>query len=495
MLHKLKMLTVLLLIVTGTLMVDAQATEELGATTLRVMTFNILYGGDEIDFSKVVEAVLAADADVVGVQEAEGNIPRLAEALGWPYYNTRMQIISKLPLIDPPGGDGIYIFVEAAPDQVVAMANVHLPSDPYGPYQVRDGASAEAVMALETELRLPALTPHLERLPQLVEAGIPVFLTGDFNAPSHLDWTAAVAEVRDEVVYPFEWPVTQAAFEVGFRDSYREAYPDPVARLGFTWTPLTAGMQGFEGEVEGEVHDRIDLVLVAGNAETVSSQLVGETDGPDVDIAVTPYPTDHRGVVSEFRVVPAPMPTLVATDQRVYRVGDTVRVRVSTDDPDAQIYISARAGNSGMVLVQALDDGYITLDTADLPADEHVITLLNGAGDEIARSSFWLLEPDAEPQLSVSQGAYASGEPIIVAWENAPANRWDWVGIFPAGDEEGNYLGYEYTRATVEGQLMLDADVTYMSEWPLPPGEYEVRLLLDDGYEVLASAPFTITTP
>ena len=43
----------------------------------------------------------------------------------------------------------------------------------------------------------------------------------------------------------------------------------------------------------------------SGAAETLGTKLVGEAGGPDVDIERDPYPTDHRGVVSTFRVEPA----------------------------------------------------------------------------------------------------------------------------------------------------------------------------------------------
>jgi len=197
------------------------------ATTirLRVMTFNIFYGGDELNLStgnwclrpdgcpetleKVIEAIRVMGADIVGLEEGEHNTRAIAEALGW-HWSERMQTVSRFPLIDPPGGDGLYVFAAPSPGRVVALANVHLPSDPYGPYLVRDGAPPGEIMALETSVRLPAIQDQLRVLPGLAAAGIPVFLTGDFNSPSHLDWTAAVAAVREKISYPFDWPVSRA---------------------------------------------------------------------------------------------------------------------------------------------------------------------------------------------------------------------------------------------------------------------------------------------
>jgi hypothetical protein len=100
-----------------------------------------------------------------------------------------LAVISRYPLIEPSGGKGVYVFVELAPGKVAAIASVHLPAEPDGPYLVRDGGSRAAVRALEESVRLPAIRPQLRVLPSLARAGIPVFLVGDFNSPSHLDWT------------------------------------------------------------------------------------------------------------------------------------------------------------------------------------------------------------------------------------------------------------------------------------------------------------------
>ena len=153
------------------------------AVELSVMTFNIFYGGDELDFGTgdfcevadgcdetfeaVVATVLASGADVVGLQEAERNTRRLAEALGW-HYDERNHVISRFPLIDPPGADGVYAFVEVSPGRVVAIANLHLTSDPYGPYAVRDGASAGEVTdvgAVSSPTRDPAAARRVAGAP------------------------------------------------------------------------------------------------------------------------------------------------------------------------------------------------------------------------------------------------------------------------------------------------------------------------------------------
>ena len=180
--------------------------------TVKVMTLNIFYGGDEWNLETgqwcrrpagcpetlrhVLATIEAADADIVGLQEGTANECVLADMLGW-FCEPRLQLISRFPLIDPPGANGVYALAEVTPGRFVAISNVHLPSDPYGPYWVRDGEPRSAVLALERSTRLPAIQRQLDVLPDLAASGVPVFLTGDFNSPSHLDWTPAVDAVRE----------------------------------------------------------------------------------------------------------------------------------------------------------------------------------------------------------------------------------------------------------------------------------------------------------
>ena len=259
---------------------------------------------------------------MVGLQEAERNTKALARLLGW-HADPRAQVISRFPLLRPVGGQGLYTFVEPVPGRIVAVANTHLPSTPYGPYRVQHGASRAKVLALERRLRVPALAHVLRVLPRLAARGIPVFLTGDFNSPSHLDWTQAVADLREDVPYPLRWPASARLADAGFVDSYRSVHPDPVADPGFTWTP------GGPEAREDDVFDRIDWVLSAGPATAVASRLVGETGNPQVDVATAGrFPTDHRGVVSTFEVAPPEAPPTVSPAARRVFVGAGSRLHV-----------------------------------------------------------------------------------------------------------------------------------------------------------------------
>ena len=256
--------------------------------------------------AKIIEA---SGADVVGVQEPERNTRKLADLLGW-YASPQAHVISRFPILDPPGADGLFAYVMPAPGRVVAVANVHLPSTPYGPYQVRKGWPRAKVLELERMPPPPALHRVLRELPDLA-GRMPVFLTGDFNSPSHLDWTQAVADS------PARGPVRRrVAGEQGAgRRRVRRLLPRRPPRPGgrprlhlVARRSRDAG-QGLLrphrlGAPRGRGHHRVRAGWSASAATRRSTCAFAK-----------PFPTDHRGVVSTFDVTPGESPMLVSPEQ------------------------------------------------------------------------------------------------------------------------------------------------------------------------------------
>ena len=107
---------------------------------------------------------------------------------------------------------------------------------------------------------------------------------------------------------------------------------------------------------------------------------------------------------------------------------------------------------------------------------------------------------DSVPVLSLDRAAYGVGDPIEVTWRGGPGYRWDWIAVFaaPAEDLLDTHLLWRHTLARVDGTVRLDADAAVVDQssvggrWPLPPGEYVVAYLLDDGPEAVARVPFRI---
>jgi lysophospholipase L1-like esterase/endonuclease/exonuclease/phosphatase family metal-dependent hydrolase len=464
---------------------------------LRVMTFNIEWGGTNISFDNVVEAIRRSDADIVGIQEAEGNLVRLATELGW-HYNLRNYAISKYPLVEPQGADGHYVFVEVSPGKIVALANVHLPSDPYGVERIRDGETLAEVLALERTTRLPAMQPYLKVLPTLIERGIPVFLTGDFNAPSHQDWTEAAVGTRPFLHYAVDWPVSRAVADAGLKDSWRDVHADPVADPGLTWWAARPPLESY-APGEDDPQDRIDFVWYAGPAEVHDSFIVGEADRPDVSISVMPWPSDHRAVVSTFAVQPAEMPTLLSTGKRVYRTSEAVEIFYRGPvQATARILSLEAADRSTGVVELILEDGppkILTPGTLQ-PGRYLISTDIKGA---TLQREFWVLDGSKAPTIEVVGSEFTVGQAIPVSWNNGPGNRNDYMAVYSPGSsakyEEGDYetgLPWGYIDSLPEGRSQLDADNAGWG-WPIPPGTYVMRLMEDDGYDILAeSASFEV---
>jgi endonuclease/exonuclease/phosphatase family metal-dependent hydrolase len=457
---------------------------------LSVMTFNIEYGGEVVDFEKVVEAVRASGADVVGVEEAEGHIGRLAERLGWPYHDTRSAVVSRLPLIDPSGADGRFVFVEVAPGRVAALANVHLPSDPYGPELLRAGKPRAEVLELERRLRVPPVEPFLRAVSRLLESGIPVFLTGDFNSPSHRDT-------------PVLWPVSLAVEAAGLRDSYADVHPDVARDPGLTWWAGRPKATGYNPAPD-DPEDRIDFVYAGGPARVIESRIVGEAARPGVDVTVSPWPSDHRAVVSTFLVEPVDPPPFVAVGRRLTAVGEDLEVRVHTRGAGGERVVLSRAGGAvlGFLPSRSVDDPrssdrLISFSTRRLEPGAYRASLRDRAGATLAEVPFWLESPQARPEIETAQAAYETAEPILFRWRNAPGNRWDWVGVYPEmqpPSRDAEPLVWRHTRTAIEGEAVLDGSAEG-GGWPLAPGRYVLHLLEDDGYVSLARAPFTVLAP
>src|SRR5690606_21947384 len=122
----------------------------------------------------------------------------------------------------------------------------------------------------------------------------PVFLTGDFNAPSHQDWTTATAHLHG-AAGPIRWPASTQVVAAGMIDSFRAFHPDPLNEPGFTWSPV---------HQEGEPQDRIDSIYHKGYGVVVKSSRVFNTGVPATvgpwsahgDLSAVrknPWPSDH----------------------------------------------------------------------------------------------------------------------------------------------------------------------------------------------------------
>jgi endonuclease/exonuclease/phosphatase family metal-dependent hydrolase len=472
---------------------------------LKVMTFNIEYGGKNVSYENVIAAIKQADPDVVGVNEPGKNIPDIADQLGWNYFDAERQLVSKYPIKPPADNNPRYSYIEVSPGHFVAVADIHLTSAPYGPNIIaRKDADLAEVMAVENKNRVPEAAQVADNLKWNAEQGVPSFMFGDFNTPSHRDWTEAMVGARPQIKFAVEWPVTKMLEDDGFTDSYRAMYPDPTTDPGLTWPAARPKIPGEWNPSSTTLADRIDMIFAAGPAKPTASTIVGEEGAPGVTMSETPWPSDHRALLSTFEVTPTTIPDprpFVTASPELVTTGDPLVVTFFASDPDATVSIvpAGAKDTTDAIAEQPVSNGQpvagfepamgMTFDTKGWKPTAHDVVLTSG-GQEVARQSIWVKNPGDKPTVATTKSSYKTGEPFTVTWYAAPANRWDWIGIYERGADLHAYLLWVYTNGTVAGEYTFGrADG---GPWPLPPGEYTAYYLLNDGYKQVAGGDFTI---
>lgn len=289
-------------------------------TRLTLLSFNAWGGG--LNAGKPVDETLAvlraADADLVGLQEARAEssncsaedcppgqhsiAPELASALGMQVHEQRGEenvvwacaVFSRYPILRATPNDlGVVVDVGG---RRVAVFNIHPTDFPYQPYQLLKipygdapflDTAAQAEQAAAAA-RGPALQLLLADLASVSDTEAQVIF-GDFNEPSWRDWSERAAAAGRHPM-AVNYPLTRALENEGFVDAVRAVHPDEMEKPAYTWTPTTRADDPLDH------HDRIDFVFVRGAAVTVeAAAIVGESSS-EADLAVSPYPSDHRAV-------------------------------------------------------------------------------------------------------------------------------------------------------------------------------------------------------
>lgn len=293
---------------------------------LSVMTFNAWGAGSNEGktIAETVAVLRAVNADIIGLQDVRaeasecaandcaasgpGVAAAIAEALGYEIHEQYVDndllwanaILSRYPISGVAQNDlGIVVTVAG---RRIGFFNIHFTDYPYQPYQLLGIPYADAPMLASASGATDAARSArgngvrivLDAVRAMGEVDV-VFVVGDFNEPSHRDWTIrAAAAARHPLSVRF--PTVRAFEQAGFTDLYRAAYPDEMQAPGYTWTPTTAR------DDPRDHHDRIDYVLAKSTGVTVEQvQIVGES-AANADLVVTPWPSDHRAVVASVSI-------------------------------------------------------------------------------------------------------------------------------------------------------------------------------------------------
>ncbi len=403
--------------------VFASGTEEV--RVLKVLSYNAWHGFGSINggHRKGLESIILSDADIIGMQESLDNVSgsgvyqpqKIANDLGWFYrtdLSTSLGIISRYPITDQTLQAGIArgakIQITANPEQEVILMNCHLDYLSYGPYAAEaNGANEAKVLAEETasqrDEQIAAIVAGMSSILSNAD-NIPVLLTGDFNAPSHLDWTDANAAAHYNVG-DVAWPTSTAVINAGMSDSFREIHPDPTVLGGNTWSPVFKGT---------EPQDRIDFVYFKGSSmrpltsevfTTAVENTTGRWGASTAPILNNTWPSDHAAVLTEFSLAVVDADEDGLSDAYENRFFGSVATETGSEDAD-----SDGSTNRAEQLM-----GTDPLDAQSRPVQSMVMPA----------------DPASPPQIqmSLTASALASG---VVCERSADLENWDTVWSFQA---------------------------------------------------------------
>ncbi|KJZ73890.1 hypothetical protein HIM_06783 [Hirsutella minnesotensis 3608] len=272
---------------------------------LSVMSYNLWFDGTRVNdyHNKQVRFISNSGADLVGLQESgAGSATRLAKALGWEHWQgSVVSILSRYPILEvyQPAAKGGAVRVSLGKKQVV-MWNTHLGYDPYGPYDFCfDHMTREQVFEREKQSgRTPQIMEIMQRMKGVIGNAdqVPVLLTGDFNAPSHLDWNEKTKHLHCNIG-DVAWPTSKYPTDAGLIDSYRAIHKDPLAKPGITWSPIFLDNNG-----RPEPLDRIDFIYHKGLTVLESETQVVGKPRPQPYERNNEWTSDHAAVKTIFQV-------------------------------------------------------------------------------------------------------------------------------------------------------------------------------------------------
>ena len=280
---------------------------------LRILTWNLWHGGTQVrDYhEKQLRFILETGADIVGLQETTSDhATRLGKALGWYHWQSgkSVGIISRYPIVEEYGeitrAGGARIGLNGKRSGELNLWTIHTGAYPYGPYSFCfDHRTPEQVLEDEVQsLRVPQVTQTLDGIQSQLDnaQSVPVIFTGDFNAPSHLDWVEATRDNHCGVAN-FSWPTSVLMEGRGLVDSFRVVHPDPVLEPGNTWSPILPRNDGETGAIEPQ--DRIDFIYHRGRLQAVDSQrLVVGKPSPSPNHANNEWTSDHAALLTHYLV-------------------------------------------------------------------------------------------------------------------------------------------------------------------------------------------------
>lgn len=318
--------------------------------TFTVLQWNIWQEGTKVPggYKAVVDEIVRLKPDFVTFSEVRNyNNTRFCDRIVtslrekgetyYSFYSDDTGLLSKYPITDstvvyPLHDDHgtIHRMLTDIHGQKIAVYTAHLDylSDAY--YNVRgyDGSTwkeiprpesiAEVLAINDASFRDDAIRSFIKTAQKDIADGTLVVLGGDFNEPSHLDWTRETKDLYDHNGMIIPWTVPLLLDNAGFVDAYRTKYPDVLNYPGFTFpadNPLIE-VNRLTWAPKSDERDRIDYmfyypdrrlklvdaVIFGPKGSIMKSKRIVETSHDRFVEPMGVWPTDHKGVLVTFEL-------------------------------------------------------------------------------------------------------------------------------------------------------------------------------------------------
>jgi endonuclease/exonuclease/phosphatase family metal-dependent hydrolase len=318
------------------------------------MTFNVWQEGTSVPngLTKIRDVIVKTNPDIIGFTEVRNyngqdwttKIVNELSAVGKMYYRGYaggdISLISKYPILSSAmigtAAAGFNINIK---NNTIIVAITHLDYTHYACYLPRgynggtpdwnmidDGnGNPKPVTNVNTVLAYNLDSDRDEQIAAYVNfaktKSLPLVLMGDFNEPSHLDWTAKTTAMFDHNGLIIPWHTTLTLKNNGFTDAYREFFPDEKLNPGISWPSYAHEKSSTSWTPKSDERDRIDFIFHKGtNIKTKYVALVGPKESYVKNVVSTantsnenfmadnlPWPSDHKAV---FATITFPFSTV-----------------------------------------------------------------------------------------------------------------------------------------------------------------------------------------
>ena len=320
------------------------------SNTFTVLQWNIWQEGTMVKggYDAIIDEIVRLKPDFVTLSEVRNYhntrfCDRIVNSLAergetyYSFYTTDTGLLSRNPIKDsttvyPLYNDQgtVYRMLTTINDREIAVYTAHLDYRHCAYYNVRGydgttwkeipvpGTVGEVLAYNDASVRDDAIREFIKMAKEDTAKGRLVVIGGDFNEPSHLDWTRETKDLYDHNGLIIPWTVTLELDNAGFMDSYRVKYPDIMKYPGFTYPSDNVDMpiNKLTWAPKSDERDRIDYIfyypdpklelkdaIIFGPSACIVKSVRMEESSKDKYIKpLGIWPTDHKGLLVKFKL-------------------------------------------------------------------------------------------------------------------------------------------------------------------------------------------------